>query len=223
MKYEANAGPPKGDHPTDRAINALPLPQYPIAPPVAAGSVDAPTWTSEAISCAYLPGAKQFVELEVHARLVADALAGQMAVMRQACEHDQAEFNRKWTEQKERAEKAEAELEDWSQSNRLDELQRGYNAALARAKELEALHDAAGRLIKAKGRYHTEKNYRALAGAYDAANAMRCTCRRCQPNSFQNNRMILCSTCGNKRCPHANDHQHTCTGSNEPGQPGSAY
>ena len=40
MKYEANAGPPKGDHSTDRAINALPLPQYPIAPPVAAGSVD---------------------------------------------------------------------------------------------------------------------------------------------------------------------------------------
>lgn len=40
MKYEANAGPPKGDHPIDRAINALPLPQYPIAPPVAAGSVD---------------------------------------------------------------------------------------------------------------------------------------------------------------------------------------
>jgi len=34
--------------------------------------------------------------------------------------------------------------------------------------------------------------------------------------------MILCPTCGNKRCPHANDHRHACTGSNEPGQQGSA-
>lgn len=40
MKYEANAGPPLGDRPADRAINDMPLPQYPIAPPVAAGSVD---------------------------------------------------------------------------------------------------------------------------------------------------------------------------------------
>ena len=29
--------------------------------------------------------------------------------------------------------------------------------------------------------------------------------------------------CGNKRCPHATDHRHACTGSNEPGQPGSVY
>jgi len=36
-------------------------------------------------------------------------------------------------------------------------------------------------------------------------------------------RMILCPTCGNKRCPKANDHRNACTGSNEPGQPGSAY
>jgi len=36
-------------------------------------------------------------------------------------------------------------------------------------------------------------------------------------------RMILCPVCGNKRCPHAADHDLPCTGSNEPGQPGSAY
>lgn len=35
--------------------------------------------------------------------------------------------------------------------------------------------------------------------------------------------MIVCTTCGNKRCPKANDHRNACTGSNEPGQPGSAY
>ena len=36
-------------------------------------------------------------------------------------------------------------------------------------------------------------------------------------------RMIVCPTCGNKRCPKATDHVHDCTGSNEPGQPGSIY
>lgn len=32
-----------------------------------------------------------------------------------------------------------------------------------------------------------------------------------------------CELCGNKRCPHHTDHDLACTGSNEPGQPGSAY
>jgi hypothetical protein len=36
-------------------------------------------------------------------------------------------------------------------------------------------------------------------------------------------RMILCPTCGNKRCPHASDHDLACTSSNEPGQEGSVY
>jgi hypothetical protein len=36
-------------------------------------------------------------------------------------------------------------------------------------------------------------------------------------------RMIVCPKCGNKRCPKANDHRNECTGSNESGQPGSAY
>lgn len=35
--------------------------------------------------------------------------------------------------------------------------------------------------------------------------------------------MVLCQICGNKRCPHAKDHNNACTDSNEPGQPGSAY
>lgn len=36
-------------------------------------------------------------------------------------------------------------------------------------------------------------------------------------------KMILCSECGNKRCPHATDHRLKCTGSNEPNQTGSMY
>lgn len=53
-----------------------------------------------------------------------------------------------------------------------------------------------------------------------------CQCGQCRPISLADSgsvRMILCSICGNKRCPHANDHRNTCTGSNEPGQPGSSY
>lgn len=36
-------------------------------------------------------------------------------------------------------------------------------------------------------------------------------------------RFIVCSQCGNKRCPKATDHRLDCTGSNEAGQPGSCY
>ena len=35
--------------------------------------------------------------------------------------------------------------------------------------------------------------------------------------------MIVCATCGNKRCPKATYHGNTCTGSNEMNQPGSSY
>lgn len=35
--------------------------------------------------------------------------------------------------------------------------------------------------------------------------------------------MIVCPTCGNKRCPKATEHTMACTGSNEPGQVGSIY
>lgn len=61
-----------------------------------------------------------------------------------------------------------------------------------------------------------------------------CGCRRCRIERDERHpdmpalpitaaMMIVCSVCGNKRCPHAADHRHACTGSNEPGQPGSAY
>ena len=46
-------------------------------------------------------------------------------------------------------------------------------------------------------------------------------CWRCLGSSYP--RMVLCATCGNKRCPKAADHSLACTNSNAPGQPGSAY
>ena len=51
-----------------------------------------------------------------------------------------------------------------------------------------------------------------------------CPCHDCA--SIQERmmgRMILCPVCGNKRCPRAANHINACTGSNEPGQPGSLY
>jgi hypothetical protein len=60
-----------------------------------------------------------------------------------------------------------------------------------------------------------------------------CTCHRCIKEKdlrdesgllpLSSTRMILCTSCGNKRCPHASDHTLACTGSNEPGQKGSVY
>ena len=50
-----------------------------------------------------------------------------------------------------------------------------------------------------------------------------CWCRTCRPITQADNRKVLCPDCGNKRCPKATDHRNACTGSNEPGQPGSSY
>lgn len=48
-------------------------------------------------------------------------------------------------------------------------------------------------------------------------------CRKCYKGEPGFGPMFLCPTCGNKRCPKATDHELECTGSNAPGQAGSAY
>ena len=50
-----------------------------------------------------------------------------------------------------------------------------------------------------------------------------CWCESCKPNTMTDMRMILCQICGNKRCPHATNHNNECTNSNEPGQKGSSW
>ena len=47
-----------------------------------------------------------------------------------------------------------------------------------------------------------------------------CGCRLCNPDAWW---MVLCAKCGNKRCPHATNHNLECTNSNAPGQVGSIY
>lgn len=53
----------------------------------------------------------------------------------------------------------------------------------------------------------------------------KCWCHRCNPFdpkaiSFSSQRMVVCPDCGNKRCPHAEDHDFECTRSNATGQVG---
>lgn len=65
-----------------------------------------------------------------------------------------------------------------------------------------------------------------LRMAYGAGNSPvipECSCHACRPVTFADSRFVVCPDCGNKRCPHANDHRNACTGSNQPGQEGSAY
>ncbi|WP_233599591.1 hypothetical protein, partial [Citrobacter freundii] len=57
----------------------------------------------------------------------------------------------------------------------------------------------------------------------NAETSTKCWCRTCRPVTFADSHFVVCPECGNKRCPHANDHRNACTGSNEPGQEGSAY
>lgn len=68
-----------------------------------------------------------------------------------------------------------------------------------------------------------EINAEKIFAERDALNAPDCWCRTCRPITLTDLRFVVCPECGNKRCPHANDHRHACTGSNEPGQEGSAY
>jgi hypothetical protein len=61
-----------------------------------------------------------------------------------------------------------------------------------------------------------------------ACHCLRCTLSRqplrsADPFPLGMMRMFCCDTCGNKRCPHSDDHRNACTGSNEPGQVGSRY
>lgn len=51
-----------------------------------------------------------------------------------------------------------------------------------------------------------------------------CGCHRCiKSRGHVAMHMVVCMECGNKRCPHATDHDLACTQSNDPGQLGSVY
>lgn len=84
-----------------------------------------------------------------------------------------------------------------------------------------SMRDRVVRLIRAVERAHRIGAQPDAPLQFDPEPA--CWCHRCRSGLRLASRMIVCPTCGNKRCPRASDHDLPCTGSNEPGQPGSVY
>lgn len=57
---------------------------------------------------------------------------------------------------------------------------------------MDKLIEAVGRLVKAKGRYHTEQNYKAVVEAYDEASAERAASNPASPAAAQKPMTIHC-------------------------------
>lgn len=65
-----------------------------------------------------------------------------------------------------------------------------------------------------------------LEELYELQSNLKCWCHRCceeQTGYQQMFKMVVCPTCGNKRCPRATSCKLECTGSNSSGQEGSVY
>ena len=93
----------------------------------------------------------------------------------------------------------------------------------------QQLRERIARTIRAAMLQGVESDFREIVNSStkhfreNAETSTKCWCRTCRPVTISDMRFVVCPDCGNKRCPHANDHRHECTGSNEPGQEGSAY
>lgn len=92
-----------------------------------------------------------------------------------------------------------------------------------RAADVAALQSALGDDCGAPGPTTAQEGSEGLSGQMSGVSGDCGNCHHCLPGRIVSQAMVLCSDCGNKRCPHATDHRLDCTGSNELGQPGSAY
>lgn len=77
-----------------------------------------------------------------------------------------------------------------------------------------------GKPVEAPPAESAVKAIESVLSSFGAPDLREPCCWSCTPDYRL---MLLCATCGNKRCPKANDHRNVCSNSNEPGQPGSAY
>lgn len=60
--------------------------------------------------------------------------------------------------------------------------------------------------------------------AFQSLKEGKCGCHSCIEGRGEHAiQMVVCTVCGNKRCPKATDHNNECTNSNESGQKGSCY
>lgn len=69
----------------------------------------------------------------------------------------------------------------------------------------------------------TEAGIAAVLRHLSGAQQANCWCNTCRPQTLADMRFVACPDCGYKRCPKANDHRNSCTGSNAVGQPGSSW
>jgi hypothetical protein len=93
----------------------------------------------------------------------------------------------------------------------------------APATALVVTKNESGQIVAVTRQDEDERIVEVLAESAPATAPKQCWCQTCRPITQHDNRMVLCPDCGNKRCPKATDHRNACTGSNEPGQPGSSY
>ncbi len=117
------------------------------------------------------------------------------------------------------------------------ELSLRYSECIARAERAEAeIRELRAALLTyvendefVYGVGHTDRSVAGRAALRDATavGCGRCyTCLDDPSRGIRNptmSQMVVCPTCGNKRCPKATHHDLTCTNSNEPGQSGSRY
>lgn len=89
--------------------------------------------------------------------------------------------------------------------------------------ELERVCMEADRIMAAAPDFRGITNSSTNNFRENAETSTKCWCRTCRPITLGDMRFVVCPDCGNKRCPKANDHRNACSGSNEPGQEGSAY
>jgi len=184
-------------HKCDFACNHDPIEA--IAPPVDAGSVDTEEFSALAARYGNSKAGKDYMALVANAAAwgAQQLHEGALISLKNydvACD----DYRKQIVALTERAEKAEARVKE-------------LEAEVEKIRYSESVWQEAHSIAAARIKRMTVDM------------AVSCDCHSCHPITMDNNRMILCSTCGNKRCPHANDHRNACTGSNEPGQAGSAY
>lgn len=107
-----------------------------IAPPVAAGSVD--TILTSGFGVLMWKHVRTPLDQTVFAEIVSHINAWGAQQHYAGVEAGRKEYADSFLYWRQRAEKAESELESWVHTNRVDELQRNYSAALARIMYLEA-------------------------------------------------------------------------------------
>ena len=176
-------------------------------------------WVAAPAQAAPVQGAVRLAEIERAADLDADLIEAQRAVVQQLASRPACDWPGKCAHKRPAPAAAPVQAEPrFAPCGRSADTSEPTDAELVAAEWPEGFEQAVQRLPTLAD---------AVALIDGPAQAKPCRCRRCLTERDDlltlASTMIVCPTCGNKRCPHATDHRHACTGSNEPGQTGSWY